>query len=148
MNKQDNQRQAVSLEYLAGIIDGEGTISIFENKVKGQTWNVRHNAAIGLGLTDRPVVQMFADRFGGNVREERVPNRKLMYRWYAVGNKRAPEVIKHFLPYLHIKKRQAEIVMEFIKGYKNTLKGKTKAIPKEELLRRQDFRRQIKELNS
>jgi hypothetical protein len=147
LNPYDNQREAVLLAYMAGIIDGEGTIGITKTTPKRYT-NPRYTARIHFGNVNKEVIEMFAKRFGGSVRTERVPNRKLIYRWYRVGNPITKEIVESLLPYLVIKKPQAENVLEFLntiqlKGYQ-----KRDGVPPKELQRREYFFQKAKELNA
>lgn len=117
---QDNQREAVYLSYLAGIMDGEGTIRIGSAKPNGKSkQNIKYYSAVSVGNTNKEVLEMFVNKFGSKVREDkRVPNRKRMYRWGTSGNITVPKILKQLLPYLVIKKEQAKIVIEFAEGYK------------------------------
>jgi hypothetical protein len=146
-NPYDNQREAVRIAYMAGIIDGEGTIGITKVTPKRYT-NPRYTARIHFANVNKDVVDLFASVFGGSVREERVPNRQLIYRWYRVGNPITKEILLQLQPYLIIKKRQADTVMEFLnivnaKGFQ-----RNQGVPIEELQRREDFFQKVKELNA
>jgi hypothetical protein len=122
MDIQDNQRQAVLYSYLAGIIDGEGTIRIgFSNKDSRGNPTKLYYAAVSVGMTDYRIIKLLADTFGSKVREERVPGRKLMYRWGTSGNKAVPKILEKVMPYLIVKRRQAELVMEFCKTFKDEI---------------------------
>ena len=113
MNKnQDNQREAILLSYLAGIIDGEGCIRLQTIK-NNPRWNTQYHAAISIGMTDKKVIQMFADRYGSKIGVECVPNRKAVYRWKKAGNKIVPPILTELLPYLIVKKPQAELVLKY-----------------------------------
>jgi hypothetical protein len=112
--------QAVLYSYLAGIIDGEGTIRIgFSNKDSRGNPTKFYYASISVGMTDYKVIKLLADTFGSNVREERVLGRKLMYRWGTSGNKIVPKILEKIIPYLIVKKRQAELVMEFCRTFQD-----------------------------
>ena len=147
---QDNQREAVLLSYLAGIMDGEGTIRIGATKPseKNKHWNTKYYASVSMGNTSKEVVKMFVDKFGSKVREECVPNRKKMYRWGTSGNIVVPKILKQLLPYLVIKKKQAELVIMFcetrkVKGFRRNEK-----LPISELQRREEFYWKVKKLNA
>ena len=121
MKKQDNQREVALCAYLAGIIDGEGTIRIGGAKCNEKNRNTRYYASISVGMTDKAVIQLLVETFGSKMRIERVriPNRKDVYRWGTSGNIAVPRIIEKLLPYLIIKKQQAELVLQFcIKGKK------------------------------
>lgn len=113
----DNPRQAL-LAYLAGIIDGEGTISIHKVKIK-KNWNYSYAVRINVGMTNYEVIKLFADTFGLNIRQERPRgvHRQFMYRCGTSGNKNAIRIIKQLFPYLIVKRKNAEVAFEFAKGF-------------------------------
>jgi len=116
--EQGNQKQAFLYAYMAGIIDGEGSLSISKTTLKKYAkYSPVYRARIGLGMTDKEIVQLFSNEFGGNIYTESVPNRKLMYRWSRCGNSSVTGVLKILYPYLTGKKLQAELLIEFCEGY-------------------------------
>lgn len=148
--EQDNQREAIQLAYLAGIIDGEGTIGIVKSNKKN--WNPQYSAGIGIGMSDKETVETLLKMFTPDRKLliECVPNRKTIYRWRVIGNKAVPPILKIFLPYLRIKREQAEIVIKFCETRKSdrTKTGKTHFTTPEELQRREEFYQKIKKLNA
>src|SRR3990167_1487725 len=145
-NKQDNQRQAVLFSYLAGIIDGEGTIRI--GCARHKKWNIRYSAAMSVGMTNEEIIDLLVKCFGSKKRIERVPNRKLIYRWGTSGNKTIPTILKQFLPYLIVKKKQAELVIRFCEERQTTGFRRNKGLPKKELQRRERLYLKVKALNA
>jgi hypothetical protein len=90
------------LAYMAGIIDGEGTIFI-EHKEKSDV------PRIGLGMTVRAVPQLFVDAFGGGLRC-RPPSglgKKDIWYWQVTGQK-AVQILTYLYPYLIIRKAKAQ----------------------------------------
>lgn len=75
-----NQREAVLLAYMAGIFDGEGSVGITKTQPRRYT-NPRYTARVMIGMTEKEIVQLFADRYGGSLLVERVHGRKPVYRW-------------------------------------------------------------------
>ena len=148
MNNQDNQREAIFLSYLTGIIDGEGTIRIGTSKPSNSNRNKIYYASISLGMTNKEVIEMFAKRFGLKVREECVVNRKKMYRCGTSGNKVVPIILKQILPYLVVKKEQAKLVIEYCSKVKTTGFRRNKKLPIKQLLWREEFYKKVKKLNS
>jgi hypothetical protein len=146
MTNQDNQRQAVLYAYLAGIIDGEGTIRIGSSRHKD--WNIKYYASIGVGMTDETVINLFVETFGSKKRIERVPDRRPIYRWGTSGNIKVPSILQKLISYLIVKRKQAELVIKFcderqIKGFR-----RNKGLPKKELRRREELYRKIRKLNA
>ncbi len=102
---------SVLYAYLAGLIDGEGTIRI------GEVGPInKHYASISIGMTNKKVLDLFARVFGSRVRLEKPSSgRQQMYRWGTSGNKVVPLILDKLLPYLIVKKRQAVLVLKFCK---------------------------------
>ncbi len=85
--------------FLAGLIDGDGSITIRYNKRAG------YQLTVNVYSTSRNLMNWLVEVFGGQYRK--VPtkgNRKQKYVWYT-GNKEIP---KNVVSYLIIKKSQAE----------------------------------------
>lgn len=102
----------MSLEYLAGFIDGEGSIQIarghWQHMTRGYTL---HLAA---KQTDPRPLQMLADRFGGRVIRvvPTQPRRLAHYRWGIVA-RQAEVAIRALEPYLIVKRDQANLALRF-----------------------------------
>ena len=99
-------------QYLAGLFDGEGWISLRPQSTKRYLSSI----TIQVGICNtHPIVKKLYDNFGGFLtsRKENLQHKKC-YRW-SLGKKKD---IKNFLeliyPYLIIKKEQAKIMLKFI----------------------------------
>ena len=149
---QDNQREATLYAYLAGIIDGEGTIRIGATKPnsKNPHWNIRYYAAISVGMSEKKVIEKFEQTFGTNtnIYIECVPNRKKIYRWGTSGTQNMIDIITKLLPYLIAKKEQAKLVLKFCENKKVDGFRRNKGLPKKELHRREDFYWKVRKLNA
>jgi hypothetical protein len=149
---QDNQRQATLYAYLAGIIDGEGTIRIGATKPnsKNPLWNIRYYAAISVGMSEKKVIEKFEQTFGTNTNMyvECIPNRKTMYRWGTSGTQNMIDIIKKLLPYLIAKREQAKLVLKFCENKKVDGFRRNKGLPKKELQRREEIYLKVKKLNA
>ena len=108
------------LAYLAGLIDGEGSISIsrWVHQTRGiRNKNVGHHMHLNLGMTSRIAVEWAAKTFGGNVRWKN-PNqadghvRAIMYYWQVYGTKAVP-ILRLIFPYLKTKSFQAMLAIAF-----------------------------------
>ena len=98
----------MNLNYVAGIIDGEGYVSI------------DRNSKVGRSLVGKAVVQMASPiipkllkkQFGGNYRhyERKNPNQSTAHTWASNG-RQSVKFLKKILPMLILKKRQAELVI-------------------------------------
>lgn len=116
---------AAVFRFLAGYMDADG--SFFVSLSGGY-----YQPAASAVSIDKPVLEAPARTFGGSVRPRPVPkgNHKPAYQW-AVMFDRAREVAQALLPYLILKRRQAEIVMNWPAGIKGFApKPETKVRPR------------------
>lgn len=107
------------LAYTAGLLDGEGMISV--------THAVRKHRSpvqvfiLGIGMTHEPTVRWLQGQWGGNVvalktkqlRKDGSPRRTL-YRWYVCSGTALP-ILQAVFPYLITKKEQAGFAIEWLK---------------------------------
>ena len=105
----------IDLAYLAGVLDSDGSFSIAINrrqKFQGNR-NPSYQEIVAIGQCDTQAIQLAKELFGGHTRhdESRGENRRPMHYWY-VSSKIASRACVALLPYLRIKKRQAEIILE------------------------------------
>ena len=95
--------------YLAGIVDGEGCISALEDKrFSGQCF-------VHLSITqkDGRLIDWLYGTFGGNIFENTTSGFSAgssCYRWDLYSEK-ATKLLKKLLPFLRMKKRQAELAI-------------------------------------
>jgi len=118
------------LAYLAGIIDGEGTIDFIKNKTRR-----RREVAPRLKVvnTDFGLIKWLAELGGRFYRYERKDRRhKPSYEWFISGVQNIQPLLQAILPYLVIKRRNAERVLEFcrIEVEKRVTQNCTFSIPK------------------
>ena len=117
--------EATEWAYLAGFIDGEGSIC---------PWSRTATPDIGLHVpnTDRRVLEWIAERFpdkgGINFHRRRKTHRKDYWSWDLTGRAMAP-VLCGVLPFLVLKARQAELALLFIEtiGRERRLSEETRA---------------------
>ena len=100
------------LAYVAGLFDGEGSISIVKNK----KWN-NHTLQISLGSTDEWICQSLKMMFGGNIslKNETHDGIRACWQW-SNGSRKAYNTLLLIVPYLRIKRPQAEIAIKFQKA--------------------------------
>ena len=97
----------IQLAYLAGAMDADGFLSMRVHKISGC---VTYSEFVGLGQVQDTVPSLLCKAFGGTVRQRnRDPKWKTFYYW-VVTNKGAAKCAKTILPYLKIKRRQAQII--------------------------------------
>ena len=93
--------------YAAGIVDGEGclTVAVRKNRIYPRLTVTNTNPTLPL---------LFKNWFGGWITEDSkpyIPRAKIRYIWELNG-KPAVGVIKELLPYLRLKAVQAELLLE------------------------------------
>ena len=98
------------LAYIAGIVDGEGCIDITRSRNKNTTDSL--GSRIQVVMTEEYIPKWLQLSFGGSVNKykPRTPNRQPSYAWQANG-RTAITFLNAILPYLIIKRPQAEIVI-------------------------------------
>ncbi len=125
--------------YAAGIIDGEGSISVSKCNHRKGAANPGYAITIDVAMKDGRVIDWLFGTFGGSVRQEsnnpscyrkspdgRIYKNCTLYHWYIKCNK-AAEVLKRVLPFLKLKKRQAELAIRLqsrINGAKSLKRNK------------------------
>src|SRR3954452_14900931 len=106
------------LSYLAGVIDSDGSITIAVD-----TWRVRnkgyapsYSENIAIGQCDPQAINLLKETFGGHIRIEKARGefRRPVYFW-GVTDKNAVLCARALLPYLRIKRRQAELMLRLRK---------------------------------
>jgi len=97
------------LGYVAGIIDGEGSIYIARETQRN---NTTYRLMVSVCNTYFDVMYSLYEGFGGSFYEDSKKRKKTLYYWRLSG-KKAAEFIKLILPYLRIKQHQAEVALSF-----------------------------------
>ena len=101
------------LAYAAGIVDGEGCISIGK-KSMGTDKLPRLTMILTVVNTNEWLIRWFKMQFGGNIRNQKPSNQRAKLKWvWRVESRKASEIIKLLLPYLQIKRPQAELAIKF-----------------------------------
>ena len=150
---QDNQRQAVLWAYLAGLIVGEGSFVIQKTSVEkiaksSRCKSPKYLACFCIGMVDKAPLDLIRDTIGmGKVYEERVPNRRSIWRIRFAGRRTLIPFIKQLLPYLMVKKQRAEVVLDFCEKWV-TPYVKSKLVSDEELQRREQAYLIMRKLNA
>lgn len=121
------------LGYIAGIIDGEGSIYISKpqigaNKKSGSKSPV-YQTVIQITNTDEKLIDWLVDKFGGKKRtytrkQTPVNSRKTVYSWNCHGD-RLDRLCEILYPHSIIKRNEIEIMMKMRKTYSmHVAKGK------------------------
>ena len=99
-------------EYIAGLVDGEGDLTIrWDKRVR----YVRFSCLISIGMTDEPIIKWLADIFGVTIRKgKQYPKKKTMYYAQVLTKTNLRTLLKELLPLLKVKKERARIMLEFL----------------------------------
>lgn len=131
------------LAYIAGLVDGEGSIGIYEYKSKYKNYGLN----LVINMCDIEAIALVKEIYGGHLMT--IPpkgNNRLQYR-LKLGRKETYVCLMEILPYLRVKKKQAEIALKFketVRGY-NKL-GRGRKLPISVLKERKIMINSIKEL--
>jgi hypothetical protein len=129
-----------SLDYLAGLFDGEGYIGISVSGGKGRP--KLHYLVCSLGMIHEGAVEAFKTEFGGCVtRKEKTSSGKTLYRW-KTSNENARQFLMEIRPCLFVKAEQAAVALEFC-----ATRVRTRHLTDEEILRRETYRQRLAVLN-
>jgi hypothetical protein len=94
--------------YMAGLMDTDGTLGIYDKKSSG------YQASVEFYNDDRLLMEWVVSMFGGSYRIKKDPRREAVgYRWTPTGRQHAVRFLNDILPYLVLKHREAEILLEF-----------------------------------
>ncbi|MFQ6077511.1 MAG: hypothetical protein ACE5Z5_15510, partial [Candidatus Bathyarchaeia archaeon] len=131
---------AMELAYFAGLFDGEGSIQITKETHRDDHHrNPVYCLRIDLSLIHRSPILRLKGFFKAGWISRRVHNYKGRVVWYwGAKGEQACRVLEALLPYLHIKKPQAEIGIAFHRG---------KTVPRNRRLNGEDlhFREMMRE---
>lgn len=103
--------------YLAGLIDGEGCFCISRQRNQQYDCWVYFRTFV-VANTDYSLMQWLVSTFGGRIKASSTRNidkHKRRYVWLPRGKEEFEKVVLGVIPYLVIKRRQAEIFLQFIR---------------------------------
>lgn len=126
--------------YIAGLMDGEGSFSIVGCNING------FYPRVVLYNTHFETVKWVRDYFDiGSIQtihpHKNHLGKKIVYRWYLT-HRNVIFVVSKLIPYLKIKKKQAELILQFPLGTRG------KKVSDEKYLKRKELQSKIVELNT
>lgn len=109
----------VQLAYLAGIIDGEGSIYI-QTQIREDRKSAIYNSHFKVANTDKKMIDWLHNIFGGTqyVKKRNNPKWRTQYEWFA-GIKLTDNLLPLIIPFLVTKKEHAKIMVEFRNTFTN-----------------------------
>jgi len=120
------------IPYLAGLVDADGCISA-RKQLDKRCGKHTYTTKLGVSNASQPLVDWLLTRFGGGVslsNRGKLETRQPSWRWEISGKSAGPILIA-LLPFLRVKRAQAELALQFIgtigeQGTRTTPEVKTK----------------------
>ena len=141
--------------YMAGILDGEGSFYIGNYSANRKNGDKHYQTNLKVSCTDKILIDWIFDTFGGirhlyTHKQTPKNSRKPVHGWQCSGD-RLQHICEVVLPYLTIKKRQAEILIEMRKTFHDAhnVKGifQVQRLPKEILDKRFELFTELRSLH-
>lgn len=100
--------------YLAGILDGEGCITVGAGQ---KNTCVNYNSILVVQNTSKPLIDWLQQKFGGSVylSKKSTAKTKEAYMWRVLKKKDIEILLLATLPYLVVKREQAKLLLEFVR---------------------------------
>ena len=145
MQERRNVRQIATeldLAYLAGIIDGEGTIGIYKG---AEPFN--YHLALIITNTYAPMLDWVRARTGGSLTRHTPETARHKQGWQVVvWQARAADVIRLCQPYLIVKAQQADLALRFMSDYVS-FRGRNSPVTEEQVAKRRWYYEQSLAIN-
>jgi len=139
----------ISLEYLAGFFDGEGSIFItkINNKRSGNIW---YRMCASCGNSNKEIIEELHNRFSPKrknflYRPSRKSSYKPCYQWLATGNV-ALNFLKIIEPEIIVKRNQVRLGIEF-QNWRNSLPNTGKRRTDKIMKKCEEFYLKMRKLN-
>ena len=138
----------LEIAYAAGVIDSDGWISIHPSTSS-------YKAVIGLSQVEPQAIKLVSELFGGSIRLMKKSklnsfSSRPLYSWRIEG-KTAKRALFELLPYLRIKKTQAQLALDYLqtaeKYFEKFGTQGSIGLDTKELVRRTTYYLAMKELN-
>lgn len=104
------------LAYLAGIIDGEGTITI-NSSMQHKRKTIQYKPRVVVSNTEKSLLNWLQEEFGGSVTFYTSPKKathRERYLWRVISLQHIKELLSGCLPFLIIKKEKAILLLQYI----------------------------------
>lgn len=146
---------ATDWAYSAGIVDGEGSIFIKRTKPNGRQRgkSCQHTLVVIVTNTDLQLLDWLQGLFGGSVGLPKQPQSSAVIRGtrpckvWQVGGARASAVLRGILPYMRIKREQAEIGIAFHGAKRAQVVRWREPLDPQQIAEREGFRERLGALN-
>lgn len=113
----------LSIEYLAGLFDGEGCISLAQGGAVKNGY-VSFGLRMAICMCYKPIIEQIHNDYGGNkiARRRTDGNRRDQWTWHITG-KAAEELLNLLIPHLIVKKEEALVCKEALNYRRSLPKG-------------------------
>ena len=115
--------QDLTLEYIAGFVDGEGSFTITKTHVDS------YRPQFSIGNTNLQILQNIRKFFRITTKLKTTipknPRRATFYELAVSNLEQCKSIACQLLPYLRIKQQQAAIIMQFPRAYPTYIRGRT-----------------------
>lgn len=135
--------------YLAGMIDGEGslTVSLTRPKTHRPNWNSILQVKLCIYNTDKRLIDWLLATCGGCLLTRRPVRGRPVYQWQA-NTRDVPEILAQVRPYLKLKGAQADLLVEVCQLRVTHGFGRKNGVPAENLARRAAIVEEVRHLNA
>lgn len=117
--KSKQMSKKTDLAYVAGIIDGEGSIGIYACPSKTSRGGFRYQLVISVASTNEWLPQRLKFMWGGHIRFREYEHPKWSPVWtWRITHNLATNLLRSILPYLHLKRAEAKLAIIFQEGRK------------------------------
>lgn len=108
LNKED-----VKMAYIAGILDGDGSFSLLKEK---RANGFKYSPCIQLSNVFEGMIDLLYQTFGGSkkIKSPQGHAKKIQYVWNVRGFQSCKNVIEKVIPYIVLKKKQANLLLNFV----------------------------------
>lgn len=139
-----------SLEYISGFVDGEGCITLsraYRKDMRDDVWGI-----IQIALSDKKdnieILSQFNLKFGGYLKKftKRNKNQNDVIFW-RLQSQKAANLARKLLPYLFLKRRQAEILIRYSELRDKHRKKRSLEFTEREMNERENLLKEIRILN-
>lgn len=148
-------RMAVSAEYLAGFVDGEGSLMIR----KWKYWRYPrplYKPRISIANTDRAVLEDIQQHYGGILVNQPPRKARWSFAYQLVWTEGMVErILRSVMPHLRIKREQARVLSKLIRHRQRTRQGRRgpngrffAPLPSDVIAFRERLWRRVRELNA
>lgn len=132
------------LAYFAGLFDGEGCVNVTEVKPRPGKYAPTFQTLAQVSMTDRKPLDFLVNSFGGSIRLSNKKEARPIYVW-RVYHKTAKKFLEAIVPYLIVKRPQAELLIKLEDGVLG--RGIQKKLDDEEIDRRRRIKDKVCALN-